>query len=37
VGFLTSSPFLEPLILLSMGLYGIGYGMYQDSWFPDNQ
>jgi len=29
-----STPFMEPLIFLAMCLYGIGYGMYVDSWFP---
>jgi len=32
-GFLPSQ-FTEPLILFSMCLYGFGYGMYVDSWYP---
>jgi len=33
VGFLPL-PLVEPLIALSMILYGIGFGMYLDCWFP---
>lgn len=33
LGFLPE-PFVEPLIILAMCLYGIGFGMYLDGWFP---
>ncbi|MFA5204410.1 MAG: MFS transporter [Lentisphaeria bacterium] len=26
-------PMVEPLVILAMGLYGIGFGMYLDGWF----
>jgi len=32
-GFLPK-PFLEPIIIVSMSVYGVGVGMYIDCWFP---